>query len=412
MSTITACRSCEKTGLLPVLDLGKTPLANSLPTPEEVASGAPEPTFPLELVFCPHCSLLQITETVDPEILFRNYLYFSSFSDQMVRHAEAIADRLVKERKLGKDSLACEIASNDGYLLQHYKNRGVPVLGIEPAVNVAKVAREERGVDTLAEFFGKEVGERLAKEGRKADVIHANNVVAHVADLNGVIAGFSAWLKDSGVAVIEAPYAKPFLDHVEFDTIYHEHLCYFSLTAVDKLAARHGLVVEHVEQLAIHGGSLRYFLGKAGHSKRGPAVEKLLAEEAAWGVMDHASYMGFAGRVNALKKNLVELLRDLKKAGRTVAAYGAAAKGSTLINFFGIGNDILDFVADRSTYKQGRVMPGVHVPIVPAGELAKRRPDYCLLLTWNFADEILAQQAEYRAAGGKFIVPVPEARIR
>jgi SAM-dependent methyltransferase len=412
MSTITACRSCEEPGLLPVLDLGRTPLANALPTPEEIASGAPEETFPLELVFCPRCSLLQINETVAPEILFRNYLYFSSFSDQMVRHAEAIADRLVTSEKLGPNSLACEIASNDGYLLQHYKKRGVPVLGIEPAVNVAKVAREERGVDTLAEFFGREVGERLAREGRKADVIHANNVLAHVADLNGVIAGFAAWLKDTGVAVVEAPYAKPFIDHVEFDTIYHEHLCYFSLTAIDRLAARHGLVVRDVERLPIHGGSLRYFLAKASHAERGPAVVALLAEEKAWGVLDHAAYVSFAERVNELRGNLTTLLADLKAAGRSIAAYGAAAKGSTLINFFGIGKETLDFVADRSTYKQGRVMPGVHVPIVAAEELAKRQPDYCLLLTWNFADEILAQQSAYRKAGGKFIVPVPEARIR
>ena len=412
MSTITSCRACGKAGLLPVLDLGRTPLANALPTADDLAKGVKEETFPLDLVFCPTCSLLQITETVDPEVLFKNYLYFSSFSDQMVRHAESIADRLVKSENLGKDSLACEIASNDGYLLQHYKKRGVPVLGIEPAENVAKVAREERGVDTLAEFFGKAVGERLAKEGRKADVIHANNVLAHVADLNGVIAGFAAWLKDTGVAVVEAPYAKPFIDHVEFDTIYHEHLCYFSLTAIDKLAQSHGLVVRDVEALPIHGGSLRYFLAKASHAKRGPAVEKLLAEEAAWGVLDHAFYKSFADRVNGLKKNLTDLLRDLKAGGKTVAAYGAAAKGATLINFFGIGKETLDFVADRSTYKQGRLMPGVHVPIVSADELAKRAPDYCLLLTWNFADEILAQQDAYRKAGGKFIVPVPEPRIR
>ncbi len=412
MTTIRACRSCNEPGLLPVLDLGLTPLANALPLPADVENGVKEETFPLVLVFCSKCSLLQIDETVDPEKLFSNYLYFSSFSDQMVRHAEAIADRLVRTENLGKDSLACEIASNDGYLLQHYKKRGVPVLGIEPAGNVAKVAREERGVDTLTEFFGKALGERLAKEGKKADVIHANNVLAHVADLNGVIAGFAAWLKDTGVAVVEAPYAKPFIDHVEFDTIYHEHLCYFSLTAIDRLAARHGLVVRDVEHLPIHGGSLRYFLAKESHAKRGPAVEKLLAEEAAWGVLDHAAYVSFAARVNELRGNLTTLLRDLKAAGRSIAAYGAAAKGATLINFFGIGKETLDFVADRSTYKQGRLMPGVHVPIVAAEELAKRRPDYCLLLTWNFADEILAQQSEYRKAGGKFIVPVPEARIR
>ncbi len=411
MSAITACRACGQEGFLPVLDLGKTPLANALLTKDELAAPEKEETFPLDLVFCPHCSLLQITETVPPETLFRNYLYFSSFSDTMVKHAEAIADRLVREEKLGPGSLACEIASNDGYLLQHYKKRGVPVLGIEPAENVAKVAIEERGVDTLAEFFGKEVGERLAREGKKADVIHANNVLAHVADLNGVIAGFAAWLKDTGVAVIEAPYAKPFIDHVEFDTIYHEHLCYFSLTAIDRLAARHGLVVRDVEELPIHGGSLRYFLAKASHFERGPRVLAMLEAEAQWGVLDIAFYKSFADRVQALKKSLTATLAELKAQGKTIAAYGAAAKGSTLVNYFGIGKSVLDFVVDRSTYKQGRYLPGVHVPILAPEELAARKPDYCLLLTWNFKDEILAQQKAYREAGGKFIVPIPEVQI-
>jgi SAM-dependent methyltransferase len=410
MSRITVCRGCEAPGFLPVLDLGNTPLANSLPS--EAERGQKEETFPLDLVFCPKCSLLQITETVAPEKLFSHYLYFSSFSDAMVKHAETICERLVREEKLGPNSLACEIASNDGYLLQHYKKRGVPVLGIEPATNVAEVARKERGVDTLTEFFGRELGARLAKEGRAADVIHANNVVAHVADLNGVFAGFSSWLKDTGVLVIEAPYAKPFIDHVEFDTIYHEHLCYFSLTSIDRLAARHGLVVRDVEPLAIHGGSLRYFISRASNFKRGPRVTAMLQEEENWGVLRHDFYKDFASRVARLKRNLTGVLSDLKKSGKSIAAYGAAAKGATLINTFGIGKETLDFVVDRSTYKQGRYMPGVDVPILAPEELLKRKPDYCLLLTWNFRNEILAQQQAYRDAGGRFIVPIPEITIQ
>lgn len=407
-TTINACRACGGASLSPVLSLGKTPLANSLRTAAE--QGKPEATFPLDLVLCTECSLLQITETVAPEVLFGHYLYFSSFSDAMVRHAKTIAERLVLDEKLGANSLACEIASNDGYLLQHYKAKGVPVLGVEPAQNIAKVANE-KGVDTLAEFFGKDVGARLAGEGRKADVIHANNVLAHVADLNGVIAGFAAWLKDTGVAVVEAPYAKPFLDHIEFDTIYHEHLCYFSLTAIDALVARHGLVVADVEELTIHGGTLRYFLRKQSNAKRGPRVEALLAKEAAWGVKSPATYATFADRVDALKVELSRVLRQLKSEGKTIAAYGAAAKGSTLLNAFGIDVSLIDFVADRSTYKQGHFMPGVRIPIVAPEELEKRQPDYCVLLTWNFKDEILQQQARYREKGGKFIVPIPHVSI-
>ncbi len=411
MNTQTTCRSCGKGGLTLVLSLGLSPLANALLTAEQLARRDEEEKFPLNLAFCSHCSLVQITETVPPEKMFREYLYFSSFSDAMVKHAEVIANRLTDARKLGKDSLVLEIASNDGYLLQHYARRGVPVLGIEPARNIAKVAVEERGVRTIAEFFGKELATSLVKGGERADVIHANNVLAHVPDLNGVIEGVAIALKDDGVAVIEAPYAKEFIDHREFDTIYHEHLCYFSLTALDHLVDRHGLVVSDVERLPIHGGSLRIFVSKKGAASRGPAVLELLKAEAAGGVATLAPYLDFAKRVDELKTELVRVLADLKAKGKRIAAYGAAAKGSTLLNYFGIGTDTLDFVVDRSTYKQGRYMPGVHVPIVAPTELARLQPDACLLLTWNFKDEILAQQQEYRDKGGLFILPIPEVRF-
>jgi SAM-dependent methyltransferase len=348
---------------------------------------------------------------VPPEVMFRDYRYFSSFSDTMLKHAAAIADRLVKERQLGPTSLAAEIASNDGYLLKNYVGHGVPVLGIEPARNVAIVA-EERGVRTIVEFFGRELGAELASKGTRADVLHANNVLAHVPDIRGVLAGAQAFLKDDGVMVIETPYVKPMLDHCEFDTIYHEHLFYWSITAFAAVARRVGLEVVDVEQLAIHGGSMRLFLRQKGAVAPSAVVTSLLAEEAAWGVSRPETYRAFATRVGALKEELVALLRKLKAEGKSIAAYGAAAKGSTLLNHFGIGADLIDFVADRSTHKQGRFMPGVGIPIVAPEELVKRRPDYCVLLTWNFADEILAQQRPYSDGGGKFIVPVPKVVIR
>jgi SAM-dependent methyltransferase len=409
VSRETACRSCGSTDLELVLDLGSTPLANSLPT---VQDGAEELRFPLDLVFCGACSLVQITETVPPDQLFSEYLYFSSFSDTMLAHARELVGRLVAERKLGSGALAVEIASNDGYLLQYYKQAGVPVLGIEPARNVAKVAIEERKIPTVVEFFGLSLATRLAAEGKRADVLHANNVLAHVADLRGFVAGIRELLSDDGVAVLEFPYLGDMIDRCEFDTIYHEHLCYFSLTALDHLFARSGLKAIQVERLAIHGGSLLLQVARS-EAPRLPdrSVAALLEEEGQRGMKTAAFYRGFAQRVLDLKEQLRALLAKLKSEGRRIAAYGASAKGSTLLNTFGIGRETLDFVADRSTYKQGRFMPGVGISIVAAERLVELMPDFTLLLTWNFADEILAQQAEYRRKGGKFIVPVPEVRI-
>jgi SAM-dependent methyltransferase len=405
-----ACRSCGRRGLGQVLSLGRTPLANGLLTAEQL--GQPEPTYPLDLAFCPHCALVQITESVPPEKLFRDYVYFSSFSDTMVRHARDLALRLVASRGLGAGSLVVEAASNDGYLLRHYKEAGVPVLGVEPAGNVARVARERHGIPTLCEFFGRDLGARLRDEGRLADVFHANNVLAHVPDLNGFVEGIRLLLRDDGVAVIEAPYVKDMLDRCEFDTIYHEHLCYFSLTALDRLFRRHGLMLEDVERLPIHGGSLRLFAGlRSDFRPPARAVRDLLAEEQAWGVDAFTTYRDFADRVACFKESLGRLLRDLKSKGHRLAAYGASAKGSTLLNYFGIGPETLDFVVDRSTVKQGRYMPGVHLPIHAPGKLLEEGPDYVLLLTWNFADEIIQQQQEYGRGGGKFIIPGPEPRV-
>jgi SAM-dependent methyltransferase len=408
-STIDGCRACGAPDLVPVLSLGRTPLANALLDSEQLRQ--PEATYPLDTVFCPACTLVQITETVPPEVLFGEYLYFSSFSDTMLRHAESLVTRLVAERGLGADSLAAEVASNDGYLLQFYRRAGVPVLGIEPAANIARVA-EERGVRTVCDFFGAEVAARLAGEGHRADVIHANNVLAHVADLNGVVEGFHTLLREGGTVVVEAPYVKDMIDGVEFDTIYHEHLCYFSLTALDRLFRRHGLVITNVERIPIHGGSLRVFASReADRIEPSGAVSSLLAEERAWGVDRREFYDGFASRVEQLKRELVELLRGLKAEGKRIVAYGASAKGSTLLNYFGIGAETLDYMVDRSTVKQGRHTPGTHLLIRAPEALLEDQPDYVLLLTWNFADEILAQQSTYRERGGRFIVPIPDLRV-
>ncbi|MGH9448231.1 MAG: class I SAM-dependent methyltransferase [Terriglobia bacterium] len=372
----------------------------------------PEPKFPLVLAFCSACSLVQITETVPAEILFREYVYFSSFSDTVLDHAREIAQRMIQSAGLGADSLVVEIASNDGYLLQYYREAGVPVLGIEPAANVAKVAREKRNVPTLCEFFGPGLATQLGGRGWKADVIHANNVMAHVADLQGFLSGIGTLLKDGGVAVIEAPYVKEMIERIEFDTIYHEHLSYFSLTAADYLCKSRGLLIEDVELLSIHGGSLRIFIRhEADGVSPSPAVRRLLAQEKEWGVNGASFYHDFGSKVQKLREQLVSLLVTLRSQGGRIAAYGASAKGSTLLNCFGIGRPLLDFVVDRSTAKQGFYTPGSHLPICAPETLLDEMPDYCLLLTWNFASEILRQQAEYTRRGGRFIIPLPQPQV-
>ena len=404
----TPCRSCGATALTKVLDLGLQPLANNLLRPEDV--GKPEPLFPLTLTVCTRCWLAQIADLVPPIDLFSEYLYFSSFSDTMLRHARAAARQHTTEFGLGPDSLVVEIASNDGYLLQNFQAAKIPCLGIEPAQNIARVARE-KGIETRADFFGRSLAEELADNGRQADLILGNNVFAHAPDTNDFVAGLERLLKPGGRIVLEFPYAVDFVTGCEFDTIYHEHVFYFSLTALEPLFRRHGLEIFRAGRLSIHGGSLRLFAGRTEAQPVHDSIAALLAEELAGGFNTLTPYETMASRAQAIREELCALVRSLKREGHSIAAYGASAKGSTLLNYCGLGAEELDFIADRSTAKIGRLSPGRHLPIVNADELARRNPSHTLLLTWNFADEILAQQAAYRNAAGRFILPIPDVRI-
>jgi len=302
-----------------------------------------------------------------------------------------------------------EVASNDGYLLQYFKQAGVPVLGIEPAANVAAVAEATKQIPTVVDWFGRALGQRLADEGRQADVILGLNVMAHVPDFNGFLAGLAAVLKPTGVAVIEAPYVRDMVEKTEFDTIYHEHIFYFSVSAVAAAARRHGLRVERVERVPIHGGSLRLFLSTG--ETHGPTAERLMAEEAAAGLTTHAYYAGFRRAVETIRTDLLAMVGRMRAEGRTIGGYGAAAKGTVLLNYCGLTPASVAFVADRNPYKQGRRMPGCGIPVVAAEEIAARRPDYVLLFVWNLKDEVMRQEAAYRQAGGRFIVAVPSVRI-
>lgn len=371
-----------------------------------------EPFYPLHARVCGKCFLVQVPEVVSPEKLFREYAYFSSYSSSWVAHARTYCHAMVERFGLGNSSLVVEIASNDGYLLQHFVERHIPVLGIEPAANVAKVA-EAAGIPTLARFFGTPLAQELRAAGKTADLIVGNNVLAHVPHINDFVEGLRVLLKARGVITMEFPHLFKLIEHNEFDTIYHEHFSYLSFFTVKKIFAAHGLTVFDVEELPTHGGSLRIFACHA-ENQNFPIISRaseLERREIVLGVTDIETYLKFSEQVKETKRKLLSLLISLKQEGKTIVGYGAPAKGNTLLNYCGIRTDFLDYTVDRNPHKQNRFLPGTRIPIYGPERITETRPDYVLILPWNLTEEIVAQMAHIRSWGGQFIVPIPEPRI-
>ena len=405
----TACRHCGAPLELTVVDLGKSPLCQTVLTTEQLEQE--ERFYPLHVRACERCWLVQIPEFVPPEEIFTEYAYFSAFSDSWVEHARRYVDAITERLGLGSDSLVVELASNDGYLLQHFLPKGIPVLGVEPAQNVAEAA-VARGVPTVTEFFGAELGRRLAAERGHADLVLGNNVLAQVPDINDFVAGVAALLGPEGTATFEFPHLAKLIEHLEYDTIYHEHFSYFSLHAIQAIFRAQGLELVDVEELESHGGSLRVFLQHAG-AATGPrsAIDELLAREDAQGLRDPETYTRFAEGVRESKRALLELLIEQRRLRKHVVGYGAPGKGNTLLNYCGIRMDFLDYTVDRNPYKQGKHTPGTHIPIHPPERIAETRPDVIVVLPWNLAREISEQLAYTAEWGAQLVVPIPTATM-
>jgi hypothetical protein len=403
------CRSCGS-AVRSFLDLGSTPLANSFLREDQL--GTDEPFFPLEVGFCETCTLVQLMHTVPPESIFRDYVYVTSTSSSITEHFHELARGAAERFRLGPDDLVVEFGSNDGTLLRGFEPSGVRTVGIEPATNIAEIARTN-GVDTINEFFAPEIARRVRAERGPASYMVGCNVVAHIPDLNATMEGVSTLLSDDGVFQLEAPYLLELLERTEFDTIYHEHFFYFSLKALEHVIERHGLRIFDVEFFPqVHGGSIRVSVCRTGAGRvQTPVARHALEREQDAGVGDFTTYANFADRVAGIRSRLLELLQGVRRDGARVAAYGAAAKGNTLLNYCGIGPDLLEYVADKNPLKQGLYTPGMHLPVVEAARLAADQPDYTLILAWNMADEIAAEQQAYRDAGGRFIVPIPDPAL-
>jgi SAM-dependent methyltransferase len=403
------CRFCGRPLATTAIDLGMSPLANSYLAAEDLAR--PEVFYPLHAYLCEGCFLVQLPAAVPPEAIFSDYAYFSSYSETWLLHAERFAAEAAARFRLGPGSLVVEVASNDGYLLRYFRERGVPVLGIEPAGNVAAAA-EAAGIPTLTRFFGLGLARELAAAGTRADLLVGNNVLAHVPALNDFVAGLAALLAPQGVLSMEFPHLLRLVEEDQFDTVYHEHFSYFSFAAARRVFAAHGLAVFDVAELPTHGGSLRVFARHAGAGgEAAPSVPELLAREAAAGLERPETYRAFAGRGERVKRELLRFLIAAREERRAVVGYGAPAKGNTLLNYCGIREDLLAYTVDRSPHKQGRYLPGTRIPIHSPDRIRETRPDYVLILPWNLKEEIAAQMADVRSWGGRFVVAIPRLAI-
>ncbi|MCP5427526.1 MAG: class I SAM-dependent methyltransferase [Chromatiaceae bacterium] len=404
------CRNCGAPLGCTFVDLGMSPLSESYIDTRQL--NEPETFYPLHAYICEHCFLVQLLEYVSPEQIFSEYAYFSSYSDSWSEHARRYCAAVTERFGLGQDSLVIEIASNDGYLLQHFVDRAIPCFGVEPAANVAEAAIK-RGIPTAVRFFGEAAARDLNCEPGRPDLLIGNNVLAHVPDLNDFIAGMKVLLKPTGVITMEFPHLVQLMQQNQFDTIYHEHFSYFTLFVVEQAFARHGLTLFDVEELATHGGSLRIYARHAEYGALPVAarVAELRDRELALGFGTLETYTAFQQRVHETKRKLLQFLLNAKCAGKRIVGYGAPGKGNTLLNYAGIRSDFLDYTVDRSLYKQGKFTPGTHIPIHPPERIFQTQPDYLLLLPWNLADEIAQQMAAIRAWGGQFVVPIPEVRV-
>jgi SAM-dependent methyltransferase len=410
LATVPTCRFCGAPLEQTFVDLGMSPLCESYVPPDRVA--AEEAFYPLHAKVCEGCLLVQLEEFVTADAIFSEYAYFSSYSDSWVAHARGYVDMAIERFGLGADSLVVELASNDGYLLQHVVERGISALGIEPAANVARVA-QEKGVETVVEFFGRKLAAQLAADGRAANLLVANNVMAHVPDLNDFVGGFAKILALDGVATIEVPHLLRLLESNQFDTIYHEHFSYFSLLTARKVLTAHGLEVFDVDELKSHGGSLRLYAQRVGTGRQTVTarVEELAERERHLGFDTLEAHRSFSRRVNETKWRLLEFLIAQRREGKRIAGYGAPGKGNTLLNFCGIRTDLLAYTVDRNPYKQGQFLPGTHIPIKHPEVLEQDRPDYILILPWNLKEEIVEQLAYAREWGAQFVVPIPQVQV-